>query len=426
MISSSIGISTPVPFEASGMEGVPRLGRITPEWHRARAALLYPVGHNCTEIYVDGMEVGVARNQAAKTALESGMKYLFFLDWDTIPPRDALCRLVYHLDNHPDYDVAAGMYCSKSMPPFPLLWREWGKGVSWDWTLGEVLTEGVVGVPAGCTLYRVSVFGRLPFTEATPWFRTDKGTIDPGDGSGEVPFSRTEDLWFCMRLDKELHGRILVDTGIQCDHIDHATGVRFCLPDDCLPRFRAKEAADKRRTVLHIGCGPRGSGVLPPELQGEQWREIRVDVDPAVQPDVVASMTDLRRFTDSSIDAVYSWHNVEHLHSFDVPIALKEFYRVVKPGGLAIIGVPDIQAVAAEVAGGNLEGALYESPAGPISAIDILYGHRGMSQGNQFQHHRTAFTRESLQRALEAAGFMVVEIQQTLDKWGLAAYATKK
>lgn len=417
-----IGVCTPIPVEPSGIEGVARLSMLTPEWHRARSALLMPLGYNVAEVYADGLEVGMARNAAVQKAMSHGMKYLFFNDWDTIIPRETLVRLVYYLDNYPDYDVACGMYCAKSTPPYPLLWKEWGHGVCWDWTMGDVIKEGVVGVPMGCTLLRLSLFEKLPFSADNPWFKTTDGLIDDGDGA--VPEHSTEDLWFCRRLNKELHGKIMVDTGLFCEHIDHVTGVRFTLPEDSRPRRRAKEAADKRMKVLHVGCGPE-MGMLPCDFDAEHWKEIRLDVDPAVKPDVVSSMTDMRAVQSGSVDAIWCHHSMEHLAYHEVPLALAEFFRVLKPGGQAMVVVPDIQAVVAEVVKGNLEKVLYESPAGPICAIDILYGYRNfIAGGNHHQCHKTAFSAESATEKFSAAGFVDVRTR-TGEGWNLFIQAGK-
>ena len=75
------------------------------------------------------------------------------------------------------------------------------------------------------------------------------------------------------------------------------------------------------------------------------------------------------------VDAVYSSHNVEHLYSHEVAVALREMRRVLKPAGFVMIKVPDLQAVAGYVADGKLEDALYLSSMGPIAPLDILYGH---------------------------------------------------
>ena len=60
-IHPSIGICTPIPFVESAVPGEKMRGHVTPEWQRARGSMLYPVGHSCAEIYIDGQEVGVAR-----------------------------------------------------------------------------------------------------------------------------------------------------------------------------------------------------------------------------------------------------------------------------------------------------------------------------------------------------------------------------
>jgi hypothetical protein len=49
---------------------------------------------------------------------------------------------------------------------------------------------------------------------------------------------------------------------------------------------------------------------------------------------------------------------------------------------------------------------LYVSPAGPICAIDILYGHRGyIANGNVFMAHKCGFTYQSLVKAFFEAQF---------------------
>jgi len=46
------------------------------------------------------------------------------------------------------------------------------------------------------------------------------------------------------------------------------------------------------------------------------------------------------------------------------------------------------------------------SPAGPISPIDILWGHRlSLARGNYYMAHKVGFTAQSLTQALLEAGF---------------------
>jgi SAM-dependent methyltransferase len=161
-----------------------------------------------------------------------------------------------------------------------------------------------------------------------------------------------------------------------------------------------------RLIALHVGCGPRNGTGLHPAFSGPDWDEIRLDIDPAVQPDIVGSITDLGALSDSSVDAVWSSHNLEHLEPHEVPLALSEFHRVLRSGGLLLLTLPDIEAVCRLVAEGNLEEPVYTSPAGPVAPLDILYGFRPfLERGNVHYAHRTAFTARTLARHLANAGF---------------------
>ena len=164
--------------------------------------------------------------------------------------------------------------------------------------------------------------------------------------------------------------------------------------------------------VLHVGCGVYSREKLPLVFLQRRWREIRLDIDPKVCPDFVASITDMHVISDNSVDAVYSSHNLEHLYCYEVPIALQEMLRVLKPAGFALITLPDLQEVARHVAKGNLEDAIYMSGMGPIAPLDILYGHRlSVSSGNLFMAHRTGFTSSTLGAALIRAGFSATLVQ---------------
>ncbi len=145
---------------------------------------------------------------------------------------------------------------------------------------------------------------------------------------------------------------------------------------------------------------------LHPTFHGPEWRELRLDINPGVAPDIVASITDLSIVDSDSVDAVWSSHNIEHLYPHEVPLALKEFYRVLKLGGFLLITMPDLQEVARLIVEDKLEDTAYVAPAGPISPIDILYGFRpAIAQGNVFMAHRTGFTCTSLKNHLYRAGF---------------------
>jgi predicted SAM-dependent methyltransferase len=161
--------------------------------------------------------------------------------------------------------------------------------------------------------------------------------------------------------------------------------------------------------LLHIGCGPKRKPQTTRGFNTDSWSEIRLDIDPSVLPDVIGSMTDMSTVISGSVDAIFSSHNIEHLYPHEVPVAFSEFARVLSDDGFAVITCPDLQSVCALISEDKLTDTAYQSPAGPISPIDILYGYRpSLSKGNLFMAHRCGFTQKVLSRTLISAGFKTV------------------
>lgn len=173
------------------------------------------------------------------------------------------------------------------------------------------------------------------------------------------------------------------------------------------------------RIVLNVGCGPSSVSLMPefwcelPSHDGP-WREIRLDIDSKTAPDIQASITDMHPVPAASVDVVWSSQNLEHLYAHEVPQALQEFYRVLKPGGRLIVSVPDVQAAAEQVAQGNLEGPLYLTPNGPVNAMDLFWGRQSAATDETavFELHKVGFTAQSLSRQLTQAGFTAVDAQR--------------
>jgi SAM-dependent methyltransferase len=219
-------------------------------------------------------------------------------------------------------------------------------------------------------------------------------------------------------------------TGLSAGQTDGGTRLwRQPLPGEVIighsrrPAETSQAARQSTADVLHVGCGLYSREKLPPVFQAG-WREIRLDIDPDVRPDFVASITDMQVIPDGAMDAVYSSHNVEHLYPHEVPLALREMRRVLRPAGFAFIMLPDLQEVARHVAEGKLEDPLYISPMGPITPLDIFYGHRpSLERGNLFMAHRTGFTGETLGAALIRAGFAAVMVQRDVPTFCLTAIA---
>ena len=160
------------------------------------------------------------------------------------------------------------------------------------------------------------------------------------------------------------------------------------------------------KTFLHVGCGPKDESQIK-GFNNDSWKEIRFDIDKNVNPDIVGTLTDMSLVNTGSVDAVYSSHNIEHIFPHEVPIALKEFYRVLKDDGIVVIKCPDLQSVCEAVVKDKLLEPLYETPAGDkISPIDILFGWRiTIAQGNEYMAHKGGFTYSALNSSFFEVGF---------------------
>lgn len=159
------------------------------------------------------------------------------------------------------------------------------------------------------------------------------------------------------------------------------------------------------KRVLHAGCG---GSPLPDYFPERDVLEVRLDIDPEMKPDIVASLTAMGDIGE--FDAIFCSHCVEHLYPHDVPKALAEFVRVLKPGGYAMVIVPDLEGL--EVS----DRVLYTCLGGlEVTAFDLFYGHRRLIEGHPFMAHHSGFTAKLLDGAMRDAGFSPVNAKRVGD-----------
>jgi predicted SAM-dependent methyltransferase len=179
----------------------------------------------------------------------------------------------------------------------------------------------------------------------------------------------------------------------------------------------------KARRVLNIGSGPRSIRKANAIFDPTGWQEVRMDLDPLVRPDVVGSMTDMHaHFGAERFDAVWSSHSLEHLHSHEIPVALKEFRRVLKDDGFALITCPDLDTVMTLFLEHGSDHVVYRSAAGPITPLDMMFGHsRSIAAGAVHMAHHSGLTSDRLGGLLLEAGFVeAVTKRRDYDLWALA------
>jgi len=169
---------------------------------------------------------------------------------------------------------------------------------------------------------------------------------------------------------------------------------------------------DKHPNLLaNLGCGPKGAARLP-AMFGE-WRELRIDADARVAPDILADITDLSAIESGSVDAVWSSHCLEHLFLYQVGTAIAEAYRILTDDGFLCVTVPDLLAIAEYIASDRLHEAVYESPAGPVSAHDMLFGYGPhLAQGRSKMAHNCGLTPAILLQKLREVPFAQIVLRR--------------
>jgi SAM-dependent methyltransferase len=181
-------------------------------------------------------------------------------------------------------------------------------------------------------------------------------------------------------------------------------------------------SAQSRKRVLNAGSGASNARALHQVFAPEAWEEIRIDIDPESEPHIVASITDLRTSCAArSFDAIWASHILEHLYAHEVASAFAEFKRTLKPDGFALVTLPDLETVASLILEHGPDRVAYTSPAGPITALDMLFGHSGsIARGHTYMAHKTGFTCASLGQHFVDAGFPIAIVKrQGFDLWAL-------
>ena len=152
--------------------------------------------------------------------------------------------------------------------------------------------------------------------------------------------------------------------------------------------------------VLHAGCG---DDPLPEWCAARE--EVRLDVRPGARVDIVADIRYLSDDLISSFDAVVCLHCLEHVTWHEAQDVLRGFARVLRPGGVAFITVPDLDGVRCN------DKVVYQSPAGPITGIDMFYGYQRQVINIPEMTHKCGFVSETLHNALAHTGFHEVSVR---------------
>lgn len=173
---------------------------------------------------------------------------------------------------------------------------------------------------------------------------------------------------------------------------------------------------------LHIGCGTK---VLPGWINIDRVARapgVRTDLDPTALP-----------FADASVRAVLAEHVFEHFTFAEEARIWPEMARVLAPGAMLSIEVPDFEWVCATfLAARDRWRDFYrvghaDHYAGCGRALDQRWGIlQTMFFGNQNgegQFHRSAYTEGKLRALAAALGFGAIRVSRCFNKGGQALRA---
>lgn len=157
-----------------------------------------------------------------------------------------------------------------------------------------------------------------------------------------------------------------------------------------------------KKVVINIGCGK--TKLENQSKYFSEYKEIRVDAFKNDTVDLISSIVDFEGIPNESADAIWASHVLEHNYWHDLPKIFNSMLRVLKPNGFAVIRVPDIGSIAHKIQDGLLD-VEYQSSAGPVCVIDMLYGHRGFIESwGEGMLHKTGFTEKSMNQILNSLG----------------------
>jgi hypothetical protein len=400
------------------MIGIPTIGMHSFAFSQAIQGAILPSNFSMQLRYLPFLEVGRARNIIVQEAVNVGAKYLIFLDEDVIFPANGLPTLVYHMETKPDITFVGGLYATKSVPPEPLVYTEWGAGAYYGWKAGEFIKVLFTGM--GFSIIRLSDLDNIKteeYQERDPWrsqpmmvrelFNTGNSAI--ATPTGLEKFGWTEDAAFFKKL-AEVGLKSYVDTNLVCGHYENKQHIFFYPPIDngtCVK----PDPWNRTPCVVNLGAG-------------HQHNSNQVTVDLRTDDPNITYHCDIRRLPndwEKHFDIAIADNVLEHFDFKDSAEVLAEWYRILKPGGYLELNLPDMTSVAEAIVEGrwdaSIQGSIYGDQGHPYWMQEPFGGTdedtgRWLPHSFAYNHHNSGYTPVFIIKLLNDLGYEKVEVQR--------------
>jgi predicted SAM-dependent methyltransferase len=137
---------------------------------------------------------------------------------------------------------------------------------------------------------------------------------------------------------------------------------------------------------LHLGCGSK-------HIDGFY----HIDALPYEHIDHVGRVDKLPQIESNSVELIYACHVLEHFGRNEFRSVLNEWFRVLRPGGVLRLAVPDFGAVARTYVRGELARGIED-------VVGLCVG----GQRDEYDFHKMIFDEALLTRVLRDVGFSQV------------------
>jgi hypothetical protein len=377
-------------------------------------------------VNIGGEKVDVARNYLIEQALDSGAKYLLFIGEDTVLPYDGFKVLHKTAEENPGCVVTGVYYIKCSDAMIMVRHNDWITIPNVD--PGQLIEAWQTGMDV--MLIPIEILKQMKEEEPELPFCCIGNNVD--GPKGVIPFIG-EDNFFVHRLHKR-GTKLLVNTDVQCLHMDLASGMYTAHPSVDLKKYYTnikptrpltlddKEFIDRRwHDRLPEGTGAKqGYKAIIDKLQ-EEGQPIKFNMgcgqdripgymgvdkhNPAA--DIKIDLFDLD-LPDNCADEVLASHVIEHLPQHRAPEALSNWLRLLKPGGKLAMEQPDLEEMCRDF--------LSQSEQDRYMTTVCIYGAAaepgvdGTKEKGALSPHLWGYTPKSLEALVSSVGFKDIQI----------------